>query len=268
MTRRLSSAIPAALAAALALAAPGPAAALDLILRDSFHFPRAASLEWDPVLCALWVAVEGPQIFLITPGGRELRRLEPGMRSIRALAVEREGLLLADGLGGFQRMTREGALVGEPFRLAPGLYDIEGIHRAPDGSYLVVEDDEARILRVAPDGTIAMELWGGRLSPALEEPQGVARDPLTGNILVVDDNEGLNALVEMTPEGTILSVTPLSPWGFDAEGVAVHAPSGTLFIGFDSGERIAVFDYLPTASAIDAAAFGAEVDAAPECPVS
>jgi len=252
----------ACLLCSLLLAAPAPA--LELHLRDSFHFPRVASLDWDPLLCGLWVAVEGPRIFLLTPGGREMRRVAPGLPAIRALTVEAGGLLVADGRSGFQRITREGAPRGGRFELAPHLRDVEGIQHEPSGTYLVVEDDPSRLVRLSADGATRMDLSGAAFTPRLQEMQGVARDPLTGNILVVDDNEGLNALVEMTPEGTILSVTPLSAWGYDAEAVAVHAQTGTLFVGFDSGQRIAVFDYLPTRPGTGVAAF----DQGPDCPVS
>jgi hypothetical protein len=253
----------AAIVLSVALAA-GPVPALDLHLRDSFHFPRVASLEWDPALCGLWVATEGPRLFLLTPAGREIRRIEPGLRVVRALTVEADGLLVADGWGGFQRITRDGEPRGRRFELAPHLRDVEGLQREPGGTFLVVEDDPARLLRLGPDGSTRMERSGASFAPRLEEMQGVARDPLTGHILVVDDNEGLNALVEMTADGAILSVTPLSEWGYDAEAVAVHAQTGTLFIGFDSGQRIAVFDYLPTRPEAGFVAF----DQGPDCPVS
>ncbi|MEM1429425.1 MAG: hypothetical protein AAGG09_08200 [Pseudomonadota bacterium] len=243
---------------------PAAGDALELHLRDSFHFPRAASMEWDPVMCGLWVAIEGPQVFLLTPGGQEIRRLEPGMQTIRALTVEEDGLLIADGWGGFQRISREGEVLSAPFQLAPGLRDVEGVHRDPDGAFLIVEDDAARLMRLAPDGTLLMEIRGTMFDPVIDEPQGIARDPLTGNILMVDDNEGLNALIEVSPEGTVLSVIPLSEWGYDAEAVAVHAQTGTLFIGFDSGERIAVFDYLPTPSPAGTGGF----DQGPDCALS
>ena len=97
----------------------------------------------------------------------------------------------------------------------------------------------------------------------MTEPQGVALDPLSGNILVVDDNEGLNAIFEFAPDLALLSVTPLSDHGRDAEGIAVHAQTGTLYVGFDSGQRIAVFDYLPTRGE-GAAPF----DQGPDCPMS
>jgi len=238
---------------------------MQLTLRDSFDFPRAASMEWDPLLCGLWVAVEGPQVFLLTPGGRVLRDIEPGMRVIRSLTVEEDGLLLADGWGAFQRVSREGRPRGAPFRLHPDLRDVEGIQREPSGNFLVVQDDVSRLYRLSPEGAVLMERPGSAYAPPLEEMQGVARDPLTGNILVVDDNEGLNALVELSADGAeVISVTPLSEWGYDAEGVAVHAQTGTLYIGFEAGRRIAIFDYLPTRPASGFASF----DQGPDCAMS
>ena len=258
---RLATAAFAGLALSLATL---PASAMQLIWRDSFQFPRAASMEWDAELCGLWVAVEGPQLFLLSPGGEVLRSIAPGMGVIRSLTVEEGGLLIADGWGTFQRIDRDGAARGAPFRLNPILTDVEGMQRAPSGDVLVVQDDLSRLLRVSPEGEVLMERLGTAFTPPLEEMQGVALDPMTGNILVVDDNEGLNALVELTPDGAaVLSVTPLSDWGFDAEGVAVHGQTGTLYIGFDSGQRIAVFDYLPTRGVPGQAS----VDQGPDCPL-
>jgi DNA-binding beta-propeller fold protein YncE len=108
-----------------------------------------------------------------------------------------------------------------------------------------------------------MEVRGEALATPMLEPQGVARDPLSGNVLVVDDNEGLNAIFEFAPDMTLLSVTPLSDYGWDAEGIAVHAQTGTLYVGFDSGQRIAVFDYLPTRDG-----GGSPFAQGPDCPMS
>jgi hypothetical protein len=255
----------------LCLGLAAPAAAMELRFRDSFEFPRPASMEWDPHLCGLWVAVEGPQVFLLAPGGEVLREIAPGPPVIRALTVEDDGLLLADGGGGLRRVGRDGAARGAPFRLHPKLRDIEGLSREPSGDFLVVEDDVSRLYRLSPEGALRLEKRGGAFDPPLEEMQGLARDPLTGNILVVDDNEGLNALVELTADARrVLSVTPLSEWGYDAEAVAVHAQTGTLYIGYESGRRIAVFDYLPTwpegGEGGEGGAGG--FDQGPDCPMS
>lgn len=170
---------------------------------------------------------------------------------MRSLTVEQTGLLIADGWGSFRRVDRTGRPIDAPFSLSGTLVDTEGLHRDADGSFLVVEDDPSRLLRIAPDGTVLMELFGDRFDPPMIEPQGITRDPYSGNILVVDDNEGLNALFELAPDGRVLSVTPLSAYGRDAEGVALQPETGRLFIGFDSGRALAIFDWMPSEMTID-----------------
>ena len=49
----------------------------------------------------------------------------------------------------------------------------------------------------------------------------------------------------------MISVTPLSAWGYDAEGVALQPETGRLFIGFDAGQALAVFDWAPSEVSID-----------------
>lgn len=251
----------AALALILTLAAM-PAAALQLFHRDTIVGYRAASLAWDAWLCGVWIANESAELTLISPGGREITRITAPLRNVRSLTVEEGGLLLHDGWGSFQRIDREGQPRGAPFRMAGANPDTEGLHLEPDGSLLIVGDDPALVQRFT-QGTEVLRLDGMAMDPVLPEPQGVARDPLSGNILVVDDAEGGDRLFELSPGGGILSVTPVREWGVDAEGVAVQPGTGTLFIGYDSGRRIAVFDWVPTRRD------GAEpLKAGPDCAVS
>src|SRR6056297_230649 len=199
----------------------------DIFHRETIPNLRAVSIAYDAEVCGIWIANESREILLLSTFGKELRRFDTGMSSVRSLTVDEGSLLSAT------------------------LYDTEGLHRDADGSYLVVEDDPSRLLRVAPDGTVLMELFGDSFDPAMTEPQGVTRDPYSGNILVVDDNEGLNSLFELAPDGRVLSVTPLSEYGFDAEGVALQPETGTLYVGFDGGQALAIFDWLPTEITID-----------------
>ncbi len=219
--------------------------------RTTIEGLRASSIAYDALVCGIWVADEGASVRLFSVAGKEIRRIDSGMFGVRSLTVERDGLLLADGWGNFRRLDRDGQRRDEPFRLSATLRDTEGLHRDADGSFLVVEDDPSRLLRIAPDGEVLMELNGDRFDPPMTEPQGVTRDPYSGNILVVDDNEGLNALFELAPDGAVLSVTPLSRWGRDAEGVALQPETGTLFVGFDGGRALAIFDWMPSTNSID-----------------
>lgn len=239
-----------ALAVALAAAVPPPAAA-DLVHRHTIPNVRAVSLAYDPQLCAFWVADESATLTLFSVDGRVLERLPSTMRYVRSLTAEEDGLLLADGWGDFRRIDRRGNPLDAPFSLSATIRDTEGLHRDADGSFLVVEDDPSRLLRIAPNGTVLMNLSGETFSPPMREPQGITRDPYSGNILVVDDLEGLDSLFELAPDGRVLSVTPLSAWGYDAEGVALQPESGTLFVGYDSGRAIAIFDWQPTEITVD-----------------
>jgi DNA-binding beta-propeller fold protein YncE len=223
----------------------------ELYHRETIPNFRAVSIAYDALVCGIWVANESREVVLLSTFGKELRRFDTGMNIVRSLTVEEGGLLIANGRGDFRRIDRDGRPIDDPFRLSATLYDTEGLHRDADGSFLVVEDDPARLLRIAPDGTVMMELFGELFDPPMIEPQGVTRDPYSGNILVVDDNEGLNSLFELAPDGRVLSVTPLSQFGFDAEGVALQPETGTLYVGFDAGQALAIFDWIPTEVTID-----------------
>ena len=227
------------------------AAQAELRHLETFPGMRGVSLAYDAEVCGVWVANESSELVLLSPGGREILRFETEMGYVRSVTVVEDGLLIANGWGDFQRLDRKGRALDQPFSLSATLRDTEGMHRDADGSFLVVEDDPARLLRIAPDGSVLMNLSGDLFDPPMIEPQGVARDPYSGNILVVDDNEGLNALFELAPDGRVLSVTPLSAWGYDAEGVALQPETGTLFIGFDGGQAIAIFDWSPSEITIE-----------------
>ena len=244
----------------LAMAAPVRA---ELAFRRMVSEVRASSLAYDAALCALWVADEGPVLRLLSVDGGEILTIDSGLASVRSLTVERDGLIVTNGWGDFLRIDRQGHPRGARFALEGTLRDTEGLHRDQGGSFLVVEDDPARLMRIAPDGAMRMALSGDAFEPPMREPQGIARDPYSGNILVVDDNEGLNSLFELAPDGRVISVTPLSDWGVDAEGVALQPETGTLFVGFDGGRGIAVFDWRPGAISIDTA-----LDRGPACALS
>jgi hypothetical protein len=224
---------------------------------------RVVSLAYDAQLCGIWIADESPSLTLVSTAGREIMRVESGMRSVRSLTVERDGLLLANGWGEFRRIDRQGRAIDEPFRLSDQVKDPEGLHLDVDGSFLVVEDDPSRLLRLDSNGSVLMSLSGDAFDPPMTEPQGVEREPHSGNILVVDDNEGLNSLFELAPDGRVLTVTPLSSFGLDAEGIALQPETGTLFVGFDGGRALAIFDWQPSEVTIET-----PLERGPACAVS
>ena len=229
---------------ALALAAP--AGALDLRLSGFYDLNRPASLDYDPDFCGLWIANEGPEVILVTLDGHELRRFSTGLARVKAITLEGDGLLVSDGYGGYQRLSRDGTPLGDPFPLGPGRFYTEGMAIDDDGTIILVEDDPARIVWMTHDGTVVREIDGHTFDPMLTEPQGIARDPRTGHLLIVDDWEGTNSLFELDAAGRLLGTHPLIAWGRDPEGIAIRPGTNMLFVAFDGGARIAAFDYVPT----------------------
>ncbi|WP_172292396.1 hypothetical protein [Pseudoruegeria sp. HB172150] len=223
-----------------------PASALDLKLSGFYHLNRPASLEYDPAFCGLWIANEGPETILVTLDGVELRRWRSGLYRIKAIALHGDGLIVADGMGRYQQMSKDGAPRGEPFRLGDLNAATEGMIVLPNGTLVVVEDDPARIIWVRMDGTVEKIIHADLLEPPLTEPQGIARDPRTGHLLIVDDWEGTNSLFEFDASGTLIGTEPLIAYGSDPEGIAIRAGANLLFLAFDGGARIAALDYTPT----------------------
>ena len=227
-------------------AAAPAAAALDLELTGSYSLNRPASLEYDPAFCGLWIANEGPEAILVTLQGLELRRVRSDLSRIKAITLEGQALIVADGAGAFQRLSRDGAALGPPFRIEGGWADTEGMVVDADGALITVEDDPEYLTWLSPDGEILRRIDTMTLDPPLSEAQGIARDPRTGHLLIVDDLEGTNSLYEFDAEGVLLATAPLLPYGLDPEGIAIRPGSDELFIAFDSGAAIARFTYTPT----------------------
>ncbi|KIT14502.1 hypothetical protein [Jannaschia aquimarina] len=233
------------LAVALSLSA-GSVPALELVQTGSYDLNRPASLDYDPTFCGLWIANEGPDVALKTLAGEELRRITSDLSRVKAIALEGDDLLLGDGYGGMQRVSKDGVALGAPFSLDGGWADTEGIAVLADGTIVTVEDDPERLSWFSPDGTLLRRIDTTTLDPPLIEAQGIAVDPRTGHMLIVDDQEGTNSLYELTPDGELIASVPLWEYGTDPEGIAIRPGSGQLFIAFDTGARIVSFDYTAT----------------------
>lgn len=228
------------------MVASGPVAALDLVETGRYALNQPASLEYDPTFCGLWIANEGPEAILVTLQGDELRRVRSDLLRIKAIAIEAEHLLVSDGFGKLQRLTKGGDPMGAPFALEGGFADTEGIAIAANGDIVTVEDDPERLTWFTAAGAIKTQIDTMDLSPPLSEAQGIAIDPRTGHLLIVDDWEGSNSLYEFSADGTMLAQESLLPYGNDPEGIAIRPGSNQLFIAFDSGAQIVTFDYTPT----------------------
>ena len=224
----------------------GPSAALDLKLTAIYDLNRPASLDYDPAFCGLWIANEGPEVVLVTLEGDELRRFGSDLSRIKAISVEGNDLIVSDGMGLFQRLSKSGDPLGAPFRISSGWADTEGIAVDADGSLITVEDDPERLTWFDRNGELKRQIDTMTLTPPLTEAQGIAIDPRTGHMLIVDDWEGSNSLYEFTADGVLLAQASLVEFGIDPEGIAIRPGSNQLFVAFDGGAEIVTFDYTPT----------------------
>lgn len=228
------------------LACFSPVSALDLKQTGTFDLNFPSSLEYDPTFCGLWIANEGPEAILLTLDGLELRRVGSDLRRIKAISLEGDHLIIADGFGAFQRITKDGKSLAAPFRISTDWADTEGLVVDEDGTLITVEDDPEYLTWLSPDGTVLKRINTMSLTPPLSEAQGIARDPRTGHLLIVDDREGTNSLYEFDSEGQFLATASLTEYGIDPEGIAIRPGSNQLFIAFDTGARVVSFDYTPT----------------------
>ena len=223
-----------------------PLASLDLTYQTSYDLNRPASLDYDPTFCGLWIANEGPEVILVTLQGDELRRISSDLSRIKAITIEDDHLLVGDGFGSMQRITKDGVPLAEPFKLGMNWADTEGLTVTGDGTIIMVEDDPERLTWLNPDGTVQRQINTLNLDPPLTEAQGIAYDPRTGYLLIVDDWEGSNSLYEFSADGDLLAQANLYEYGTDPEGIAIRPGSNQLFIAFDMGAQIVTFDYTPT----------------------
>ncbi|MEL6808879.1 MAG: hypothetical protein AAFO97_13965 [Pseudomonadota bacterium] len=230
----------------IAIATAPAAAALDLTETGRYNLNRPASLDYDPTFCGLWIANEGPEAVLVTLQGEELRRVTSDLFRIKAIALEGNHLLVGDGFGNLQRLTKDGEALGPAFELEGGFADTEGIAIAANGDIVTVEDDPERLSWFSPAGDLKSRVNTLDFSVPLTEAQGIAIDPRTGHLLIVDDWEGSNSLYEFTSQGDLIAQTSLIEYGRDPEGIAIRPGSDQLFIAFDGGAQIVTFDYTPT----------------------
>lgn len=227
------------------LAQSAPAIELNLI--RSFPFDGPSGLAYDRDFCGLWVANETGTIRLIDLWGNEIRSFEAPLHRVDAVAVEGDHLLVSDGSGLYQRVSRDGTPLGEPFRLSLNLRDTDGLYVDNTSSdFWVADDTAAEIVQIRQDGTTVRRLIGYMQTPQLMEPQGITQDPVHGTILVVDDADASDSLFEFSSDGILRSVTSLAFAGMDAEGISINAEGSQVFVAFDEGGSIAVFDYMPT----------------------
>lgn len=236
---------------ALAVLAAAQAPGAELTLLRSFAADGPSGLAYDAGRCALWIVNETRTVRLVNLWGEEILKFRAELPRVDAIAMEGEHLLLSDGNGTYQRVDTGGHGLAPPFRLAEGFLDTDGLFWDDALSeYWITDDSLSSVVRVGADGEVRQRLDGLSQTPPMVEPQGLTRDPVSGNILVVDDADASDSLFEFSADGRLLDVVSLAVGGMrDAEGISIQPDTSTLFVAYDDGDRVAVFHYRASADA-------------------
>lgn len=225
--------------------------AAELTLVRSFEMPGPSGLAYDGLYCGIWVANETQDVVLVNLYGDEIRRFTADLNRVDAIAIQGDALLLSNGNGTYQKVDRDGTALTAAYRLSSLLSDTDGLFFDDQThDYWVADDSLSQLLRVRADGQVTQRVHGRHQSPQMMEPQGITRDPVSGNILAVDDADASDSLFEFSPDGRLLDVISLEFAGLDAEGITVQPDTQTLFVAFDDGDAIGVFQYTATANGL------------------
>ncbi|MBA5764876.1 hypothetical protein H2O73_21235, partial [Vibrio sp. 404] len=84
----------------------------------------------------------------------EVRSFQAPLHRVDAVAVEGDHLLISDGSGMYQRVSRDGEALGEAFRLSVNLRDTDGLYvDNATSDFWVADDTAAEVVQIRQDGT-------------------------------------------------------------------------------------------------------------------
>ena len=177
----------------------------------------------------------GVMTLSVTASNAALDAAPPGTAAIELRPTGLE--FTAGGLGGPGNLDGVGAAArfNAPF----------GIAAAPDGTAFVADSANSTIRKIAPDGTVttlagqpgaAAFSDGTGLAAAFNLPTGLARNPVTGELYVADQNN--NRVRGVTPEGVVRTVSGTGEFGsVDGDGLtATHYWPQAVAASTDGGE--------------------------------
>ena len=239
---RMKRILGAVAACGLTCLAAGTASALELTFLNSYEFQNPHGLEFDPTDNSLWVSTNiadtSGNVFNVNPATGAASSSFAAPQPIPSdpftagIAFRGANLLLTDDEGNFLEVSKAGAQIGAVFS---GPDDIEGL--APDsrtGGLILASSGDEEISFTDLDLSLGSSFNTELLDPAFTDPRGVTYDPLTENLLVVDDN---NTLYEVSRAGVLLMQLPFASiltgvLGI-AEGVTLDPVSSILYVAFD-----------------------------------
>jgi len=226
-----------------------PAYAFDITFVDAFDFPGSDGIVFHTGSGHLFV-VAGSEVSQVTTSGDLVTSFNPGLNDVQGISHLPNGNLLLSDQNGAQSSIKELTTAGS---MVPGGIDIEigavsvdgdGVaYHSTRGTIFVGDPLSESIYEFGSTGTLLHAIDTSQIVAGFDDPEGLTVDPLTGNLLVVDDAQGTSSLYELTAEGDlVMSVDLLALTGFsDPEGVALDPQSRKLFVAFDVQNKIGVF---------------------------
>ncbi len=161
-----------------------------------------------------------------------------------AMAPNGVNLLLtnSDSGGGVFEYTTSGSPVagGTSFVTDPPSSDADGVVYHPvTGTVFVADDTDEMIYEFSLAGTLlnSFSTENPPFPSSFDEPEGIAVDPVTGNLLIVDDSGGTSRLWEATTGGGLVTSFYL---GGDPEGITVDPATRRFYVVDDNNELLIV----------------------------
>ena len=237
---------------------PLQAQALSLSFVSAFDFEDPDGVAFDPMSGNLFVVSGAPDSTVTevtTTGGVVSSFPTTGFPGVQGISIN-PGIVntllvpsqddIDSAVGEF---TKAGVFVPSP----PGIgFPIGGISEDADGiifhtprnSIFTADDADEAIYEFSTAGVLLNTILTEMIDPDFDEPHGITFDPLTGNLLVVDD--GTSSLFELTPTGGFVMKTDLLALsGFDdPEGVTIDRANNKLYVAFTNEGKIGEFNII------------------------
>ena len=215
---------------------------------NSFDFTEddgPQGIAYDSTSDSLYIGAGSSTVYVYTTAGTLDRTFTTNLtEGVYGLSMYGSDLLLADRDGLLQRYTTDGVAVGEPIDISPPSGINGGVAVGNYGTIFVVDDTDEAIYVFDTDGVMMSFQDTEDYSASFDEPEGIAYDPVTDNIFVVDDAEGTNAVYEIDSNWSLLGVTYFDDLGGDfddPEGITLDVTNNLAYVAFDDDQEIGIF---------------------------
>lgn len=195
----------------------------------------------------LWLVASGQPVVQVTSTGAVVSSFDSGLSSLEGIVRTGSNLLVSNSVdaasgGGLYEFTQAGAQVGSVQVVDPPSADPDGVALGPMGSTLVADDGDESIYFFDSAGMLtATILTTAALGIEVDEPEGIAFDPVSGEIFVADDSSGTGSIYRISTTGTVLDSFVL-PGFDDPEGLAFDAVNRILWVADDNNGAVIQVD--------------------------